>query len=123
MRYPLLRLNVTKVLTIVIVLGILTSIISANWSDGELIRPNAWMFIVEIVSAIWSLDLSAEFLKIAIDATGTTIGYAASGLSLAVLFALPLGILASGTLFRSLVVRVVGMLSIRSVLALLRSIH
>ena len=57
MRYPLLRLNVTKVLTIVIVLGILTSIISANWSDGELIRPNAWMFIVEIVSAIWSLDL------------------------------------------------------------------
>lgn len=123
MRYPLLRLNVTKFLTIVLVIGILTSIISANWSDGELIRPNAWMFIVEIVSAIWSLDLSAEFLKIAIDATGTTIGYAASGLSLAVLFALPLGILASGTLFRSLVVRVVGMLSIRSVLALLRSIH
>lgn len=123
MRYTVPRLNATKFLTIVIFFGILISFISANWSDGGLIRPNAWPLIVEIVSASWSLDLSAVFLKIAINATATTVAYAASGLSLAVLLALPLGILASGTIFRSLVVRVVGMLSIRSVLALLRSIH
>ena len=123
MRYTLFRLNPTKFLTIVIIFGIFISLMSTSWSNGKLIRPNAWPFIVEIVSAIWSLDLSTEFLKIAINSTSITVGYAASGLSLAVLLALPLGILASGTLFRSLVVRVVGMVSIRSVLALLRSIH
>ena len=74
--------------------------------------------------ALFPPDLSPAFLSTAFRATWQTIAYAVAGLTLAVMIGLPLGIIASGTVFSPssrLRIPVIGVT--RLFLAGLRSIH
>ena len=74
--------------------------------------------------ALFPPDLSPAFLSTALGATWQTIAYAVAGLTIAVAIGLPLGVIASGTIFPSssrLRLPVIGVT--RLFLAGLRSIH
>ena len=74
--------------------------------------------------ALFPPDLSPAFLSIALRATWQTIAYAVAGLTLAVMIGLPLGIIASGTIFSpSSRLRLPVIAGTRLFLAGLRSIH
>ncbi len=72
---------------------------------------------------MFSPDLSPSFLTLALEATWYTIAYAVAGITLAVLFGLPLGIIASGSLTRSARLRWPVVVITRGYLAVSRSIH
>ena len=79
---------------------------------------------LKFARALFPPDLSPAFLSTALRATWQTIAYAVAGLTLAVVIGLPLGIIASGTIFSSssrLRLPVIGVT--RLFLAGLRSIH
>ena len=74
--------------------------------------------------ALFPPDLSPAFLSTALRATWQTIAYAVAGLTLAVMIGLPLGIIASGTIFSSSSrLRLPVIAVTRLLLAGLRSIH
>ena len=77
----------------------------------------------EFFGAMFSPDLSPSFLTLALEATWYTIAYAVAGITLAVLFGLPLGIIASGSLTGSAHLRWPVVVITRGYLAVSRSIH
>jgi phosphonate transport system permease protein len=75
------------------------------WRAAE-IRPSA-LFAEGAISSIWAFlqglfppDLSPDFLRVVAAAIGRTIAIAIAGTTLSIIIGLPLGMLATGTLYR-----------------------
>ena len=68
-------------------------------------------------------DLSTEILTAGLRASWQTLAYASAGVSLAVVLAFPLGVLASGVLASRRASRILSAASFRGVLGFLRAIH
>jgi phosphonate transport system permease protein len=98
------------------------SLFSVDWSGG-LIHPGGMASAGRIFGSIFTPELSPSFLRLALDATWKTLTFAVAGVTLAVGFGLPLGVVASGVLFREGRIRTISIVSVRFVLAFLRSIH
>ena len=109
-------------LTVALVGVLAWSLSSIDW-DGPLVHTGGAHAAREFFGAIFRPDLSPSFLKLALEATWYTIVYAVAGITLAVLFGLPLGIFASGTLSTSAQIRWPVVVIIRGYLAISRSIH
>ena len=109
-------------LTLVLTVAVGLSLISVDWTGG-LIHPGGAASAGRIFGSIFTPELSPNFLRIALEATWTTLTFAVAGVTLAVGFGLPLGVAASGVLFREGRLRTLSVVSARFVLALLRSIH
>lgn len=79
--------------------------------------------LFEIVTAAFRPDLSPSFLKVVLMASLRTLAYAFAGMSIALLAGIPLGVLASGTLFRRSRRSVAASAVVRALLGGIRAIH
>ena len=111
-----------RLLTVLLAGALAWSLFSVDW-DRDLVHPGGFGSLADILAALLSLDLSPSFLKVALSASWTTVAYATAGLTLACAIGLPLGVVASGSLGRGIAARLAGMVVVRLVLALLRSVH
>ena len=111
-----------SLLTLVLVAAVGLSLVSVDWGGG-LIHPGGMASAGRIFGSIFTPELSPNFLRIALDATWKTLTFAVAGVTLAVALGLPLGVVASGVLFREGRIRTISIVSARFLLAFLRSIH
>ena len=116
------RLNGRHALSLILIAAVLWSVLSADWTSG-LIHGGGWAALGDIVSGFARPDLSGETLTTAAEAAWITVVYAVAGLSLALVMAAPLALLASGTLLRHQRARLWGIRLGRTVLSLLRAVH
>ena len=119
---PLDRLNNRHALTAILIGAVLWSVLSVDWS-GELLHGGGWSVLSDLLAGFATPDLSGETLTKAMEAAWITVVYAVAGLSVALLMAAPLALVASGTLFREPRLRRVGIGAGRTTLSLLRSVH
>lgn len=111
-----------KLLTLILLGAVLLSLASVRWSSG-IIHPGGVASIAQMLRGLLDLEFSPAFLKLAVEATWTTLAYAVAGMTVAVAIGLPLGAVASGVLARSTRVRWGSVAGVRFLLAFLRSIH
>jgi len=109
-------------LTLILAATLLWSVFSVEWG-ADLLQRGGFTFVAEVLAALFSLDLSPDFLRIVFKAAWTTVTYAVAGITLALAIGLPLGAIASGTLTRSPVARWVSVGGLRLLLAFMRAIH
>jgi phosphonate transport system permease protein len=86
-------------------LGLLALLLWAGWTSGVdptlLFSKQTWGSIADLLWRLFPPDISASFLKVALHATLTTTATAVVATMLSAVVALPLGVLASGRLWRS----------------------
>lgn len=115
-----------RLLTLGIVVALAWSLSRVDWQQ-PIAHTGGGAAALKVLLALFSLDLSPEFLRICVVASWHTLAYAVAGMSLAVTLGLPLGALASGVLFSNAegsgATRRVVMASVRFMLAAMRSVH
>lgn len=109
-------------LSLALVIVFLLSLTSIQWSK-ELLHSGGSTTLWQIFKSLFQPDLSISTLKLAIESTWITLAYAVTGISLALLIAFILGILASGILFKSAFGRFLSFGVFRGILGLMRAIH
>lgn len=118
---PLEELGSRRLLTAVFVGALLWSLLEVEWSGG-LLRANGLGVLGRSLAGLLRPDLSPGVLALVARASLQTLVYAVAGLSLALVLAFPLGVLASGALVKGRA-RVVSLAAGRTLLAALRSVH
>ena len=98
------------------------SLITVDW-ETSVFHDGGISSVFLILQGMVELDLSPEFLGIALEASWITLTYAFAAMSLAMVIAVPVSFLASGSLFKSVTSKIVSISLIRVMLALVRSIH
>ena len=109
-------------LTLLLVGAFLLSLTSVEWGN-RLVHPGGGASLLQFGEALVNPEISAPFLRRAIGASWQTIAFATTGLSVALLIGIPLGVVASGTLIRGVGRRRIVVAVTRFVLASLRSVH
>ena len=109
-------------LTVILVGAFLWSLTSIQWGES-LIHAGGTDAMRRIATAAITPDLSMDIIGAGIVASWRTLAYATAGVSLAVLLAIPLGVLASGVLARGTAAKLASIGSFRGLLAFLRAIH
>lgn len=122
MRPPLLRDRGREALTLLLLGAFAWSLWTINWGPDLIHRGGAASF-QKFLSEIVRPDLSPGLLSIAVVDSWRTLAYATAGMTVAIAIALPLGILASGTLARSRAGAVGSVALFRGALGFLRAIH
>ncbi|MEH7072695.1 PhnE/PtxC family ABC transporter permease [Neobacillus drentensis] len=112
------RLILTLLLTAIFV----WSLFSIHW-NSDLFHAGGIPTMLQIVEGLIRPDLSTEVLMKGLEAAWITLAYAVAGMSLAVIYALIVGILASGTLTTNRVSRLISKVFFRGILGFTRSIH
>ena len=107
-------------LTLLLAAALGLSLLSVDWTGG-LLHSRGVSSAARIFGSIFTPGLSPKFLGLALEATWKTLTFAVTGVTLAVGIGLPLGIAASGVLFREGWLRTSTAAAARFVLALLRS--
>ncbi|MDA1258412.1 MAG: ABC transporter permease subunit [Chloroflexi bacterium] len=95
----------------------------ATVRPGEALHTGGLGALGEITSSAFTPDLSWDTIRLAAIAAFRTLMYAVAGMSIALLIGVPLGIAASGVLFRNPLARFGVVVAIRGFLAVLRSVH
>lgn len=109
-------------LTIILIAAFLWSVLSVPWG-GNIFHPGGWASFKQLIGGIIRPNLSPYLLKIALEASWRTLAYATAGMSVALMIAFPLGVLASGVLFRNRVIRYLVAPFVRALLGFFRAIH
>ena len=109
-------------LTLLLLAALGWSLWEVDWS-GSVVHTGGAAAAQDFFGALFSLDLSSSFLRIALKASWYTVAYAVAGITLAMALGLTLGLVGSGVLARSPSVRWPVVLGTRALLAVLRSIH
>lgn len=112
-----------KILTLILVSAFLWSSIRIFNTDQTLISYDGISTLFNFLWSVFYLDVTPEFLVICLKAVVQTILYAFGGLSLAIIIAIPIGILSSGTCIHNKYVNNTVVTTLRLVLACTRSIH
>ena len=111
-----------QLLTLILLAAFGWSLLNVDWGGG-LIHTGGLRALGEFGGALFRPDLSPDTLAAAVRASWTTLAYAATGLSLALVIGFPLGVIGSGVLTRSPWLRRLNIGGTRAVLAFFRSIH
>ncbi len=98
------------------------SLTAVPWRE-PLVHAGGLSLLGEIVGAMLRPALSADILRIALEATWRTVAYATAGVSLAIVLAFPAGIAASGVVIRRPLARLVTSGVCRFGLGFFRAIH
>ncbi|MGF3227289.1 PhnE/PtxC family ABC transporter permease [Facklamia sp. P12932] len=113
-----LERNRREFLSLILLLVFLASLIIIPWSKG-VINSGGFEMALRMLGSMPRLDLSLETIMLAIEALWTTFSYALIAVSIAILFAMILAMLAAGVLIKSSLVR----LTARIIIGFLRAIH
>lgn len=109
-------------LTAILGISFAISLTGIGWQDG-VFNTGGLSAVGEIAGAAFQPDFSADVLQIGARSTWTTIAYAFTGLTVALLIGVPLGVLSSGTLARTYWTKRLSAGGTRLILAFFRSIH
>jgi phosphonate transport system permease protein len=109
-------------LTLLLVAIFVWSLFSIKW-NADLFHTGGIPTMLQIFEGIIHPDLTAEVLLKGLESSWITLAYAVAGMSLAIIYAFIVGILASGTLTSSRVSRMVSKVFFRGILGFTRSIH
>lgn len=109
-------------LTLLLVGVFIWSLFAVDWGD-DLVHAGGWSTLLQVVKALFQPDLSKEILSLALESTWITLSYAVAGVSLAIIIALVLGVLASGIFFNDSVLGYFVRKISRGILGFLRAIH
>jgi phosphonate transport system permease protein len=94
------RMTPRRILSVVAALALLAvSWRFAEVRPGVLLRPATAAAVWNFLSGLYPPDLSADFLRTVLRAAAETMATAVAGTLLSIIFALPLGILATATLW------------------------
>ncbi len=91
-------LQSSRLLTVLLAAAGAWSLTAIDWNGPWLHTGGAASFL-RFLLALFPPDLSADFLLIALTASGQTLAYAVAGMTVAILIGVPLGIIASGVAF------------------------
>ena len=123
-----MRLNKTHmpdpriVTTFILVVVFLGSLLFSDW--GNLLSHGGGGAMIRLMGkGLISLELSYDFILLALEASLITLAYAVCAISVAVSFGFIGGLIASGGLFSSIVTKLSAIVFFRALLAVVRSIH
>lgn len=117
-----LRLHNQTILTLLLLLAIIWSFLSAAWGES-LVHDGAFSNVLDLMWGMVTPELSPTLIWLGVRACLKTLAYAAAGIGLAIVMAVPLGILASGTPFSHPILAWASTGIFRGLLSLLRSVH
>lgn len=119
--------------TLLFLAGVVWALAEAGLGRQEVVNAGGWALVARFLAASVRPELSPEFLRLTLDASLTTLAFAAGGASLSLLIGVVGGVLASEVWWESVFPkRAEGQrfgrhrapwLAVRSALALLRGIH
>ena len=109
-------------LTAILLIAFAVSLVGVGWGDGVL-NAGGVRAVGQILAAAIRPQLDLDVLSIGARSTWTTLAYAWSGMTVALLIGVPLGVIGSGTVVRSPWARRWNISSARLALAVFRAIH
>jgi phosphonate transport system permease protein len=109
-------------LSLILIGAVLWSVLEVDWGSG-LVHGGGWTALGDLAEGFITPDLSGATVEKAAEAAWITIVYAVAGLSVALILAIPLALLASGVLIRDPRRRRLSVATGRTTLSLLRSVH
>lgn len=110
------------ILSLLLIGVFIWSLFSIKWSP-DLFHPGGLTTLGQIFSGLIHPDFSADILLLGLRSSWITLAYAVAGMSLAIIYAFIVGILASGTLTSSKTARFCSKIFFRGILGFTRSIH
>ena len=111
-----------RLLTLILLAAVAWSLVSVQWGR-DLVHPGGAGAFAEILRSLFTPELSASFLRLAVEASWKTITFAVAGITLAVAIGFPLGVVGSGVLASGRGSRWAAIGIVRFLLAVLRSVH
>ncbi|MFL6516931.1 MAG: PhnE/PtxC family ABC transporter permease, partial [Bacillus sp. (in: firmicutes)] len=121
-RLPFFLQHNRFILTLLLIAVFVWSLFSIQW-NSDLFHAGGIPTMLQIFEGIIHPDLSAGVLLKGVESAWITLAYAVAGMSLALIYALIVGVLASGTLTSSRVARLSSKVFFRGILGFTRSIH
>ncbi len=109
-------------LTAILAAAFVLSLAAVDWRGG-VFNTGGLSAMGEIAAAAFQPDLAPDVLAIGARSTWTTIAFAFSGMTVALLIGVPFGVVASGVVFRSARRRRAGAAGSRFALAGFRAVH
>ncbi|MEW9050507.1 MAG: ABC transporter permease subunit [Neobacillus sp.] len=119
---PSLRSHNRFILTLLLTGIFIWSLFAIKWNE-ELIHAGGIPTMLQIFEGLFKPDFSLETLKIGLSSSWITLAYAVAGMSLAIIYAFIVGILASGILTDGKAERFWSKVFFRGILGFTRSIH
>ncbi|MDR6123323.1 phosphonate transport system permease protein [Bacillus sp. SLBN-46] len=116
------RVHNRFLLTLLLVAIFSWSLFSIKW-NADLFHAGGIPTMMQIFEGILHPDLTSEVLLKGLESSWITLAYAVAGMSLAIIYAFIVGVLASGTLTSNRVSRMVSKVFFRGILGFTRSIH
>ncbi|MCL6573278.1 MAG: ABC transporter permease subunit [Bacillus sp. (in: Bacteria)] len=121
-RLPPIRLHNRFILSLVLIAVFVWSLFSIQWNP-QLFHTGGIPTMIQIFEGLFHPDLSTELLVVGLTSAWITLAYAVAGMSLAIIYALIVGVLASGILTSSRTARIISKVFFRGILGFTRSIH
>jgi phosphonate transport system permease protein len=119
---PSLRLHKRFILTLLLMAVFVWSLTSIRW-NSELYHAGGIPTMLQIFEGLIQPNLDPGLLLVGLESAWITLAYAVAGMSLAIVYALIVGVLASGTLTSSRFSRLISIVFFRGILGFTRSIH
>ncbi|MEH7307765.1 PhnE/PtxC family ABC transporter permease [Neobacillus drentensis] len=110
------------ILTLLLIAVFVWSLFSIQWS-ADLFHAGGIPTMLQIFEGLIQPDLSIEVLTKGLESAWITLAYAVAGMSLALIYAFIVGVLASGVLTSRQVARLTSKICFRGILGFTRSIH
>ncbi|MBV7506535.1 ABC transporter permease subunit [Bacillus sp. sid0103] len=110
------------ILTLLLIAVFVWSLFSIQWS-ADLFHAGGIPTMLQIFEGLIQPNLSVEVLTKGLESAWITLAYAVAGMSLALIYAFIVGVLASGVLTSSKVARLTSKICFRGILGFTRSIH
>ena len=111
-----------RLLTLLMVGAVVLSVSGIDWGS-PLFHTGGGGAARDFLSALFPPELSPSFLVLALAASWQTLAFAVAGITLAIVLGLPLGVIASGSVFGSGRSSIAPIAAARFFLAAIRSIH
>ena len=119
---PSLQLHKRFILTLLLLAVFVWSLTSIYW-NAELFHAGGIPTMLQIVEGLIQPNLEPGLLLVGLESAWVTLAYAVAGMSLAIVYAFIVGVLASGTLTSSKFSRIISKVFFRGILGFTRSIH
>ena len=119
---PSLQLHKRFILSLLLLAVFVWSLTSIYW-NAELFHAGGIPTMLQIVEGLIQPNLEPSLLLVGLESAWVTLAYAVAGMSLAILYAFIVGVLASGTLTSSKFSRIISKVFFRGILGFTRSIH
>ncbi|MEH7113894.1 ABC transporter permease subunit [Neobacillus niacini] len=119
---PSLQLHKRFILTLLLLIVFIWSLSSVHW-NSELYHAGGIPTMLQIFEGLIHPNLHPDIIMIGLESAWITLAYAVAGMSLAIIYAFIVGVLASATLTSSKFSRIFSKVVFRGILGFTRSIH